>query len=102
MQSSRHVHLHRHRDDIAAREPPVERKIFKTGNSLAVTLPPDLIHNLGLREGSFVTVEPDPERGGILIAPATIDVSSVDAAFAERVNGFIERYRPALERLAER
>ncbi len=80
----------------------MERKIFKTGNSLAVTLPPEILQGFGLHDGSRVTVEPDREHGGIFIAPAQEQVPSVDSLFANRVSGFIGRYRPALEALAER
>lgn len=76
--------------------------VFKSGNSLAVRLPADLARTYGLENGSPVRVEVDEEHGGILISPATPEVASVDAAFARRVSGFIDRYRTALEGLAER
>lgn len=80
----------------------MERTIIKAGNSLGITLPPEVLSRFGLRQGSYVRLEVDEERGGILVVPIVSDVPGVDAAFAERVDRFIERYRPALESLAKR
>lgn len=43
------------------------RKIFKTGHSLAVTFPKEILADLGLKLGDAVSVETDKERQIITI-----------------------------------
>ncbi len=76
------------------------RKIFRTGNSLVVSLPRDTLASVGLSEGAEVSVEVDPERGQIILMPAAQRPAGVDEAFARQVAEFIEQYRPALDALA--
>ena len=76
------------------------RKIFRTGNSMVVSLPKEMLVALKLAEGEEVSVELDAEAGRIVIASAPADAEGVDAAFAAQVADFIEQYRPALEALA--
>jgi virulence-associated protein VagC len=83
----------------------VERKLFRTGNSLTVTIPPDAAAELGLRAGVSVEVAIDREHAGLLIRPiptASPDESPVSPEFAEWVDGFIDRYGDALRALAKR
>ena len=77
------------------------RKIFKTGNSMVVSLPKEVLDSLRLGEGAEVDVALDQERGVITIAPAPVVVKGVDEDFARQVSAFIEQYRPALEALAK-
>jgi antitoxin MazE len=79
------------------------RKVFKTGNSLVVSLPKDLLETLGLRDGADVSVELDRKNRQILIRsvePAFTGALSEE--FAHQVSEFIEQYRPALEALANK
>jgi putative addiction module antidote len=76
------------------------RKIFKTGNSMVVSLPKEISDALELREGSEVAIELDEARRQIRISPVQPAVDGVDAIFARQVAEFIETYRPALEALA--
>lgn len=78
------------------------RKVFRSGNSLAVTLPPETLARLGITEGSRVEINEDAEGGSIIITPAAIDLDGVDEAFVRLIDEFIEQYRPALEALAKR
>ena len=78
------------------------RKIFKTGNSMVVSLPKDALDFLGLTEGAEVSVELDRERRQIVVAPLKRPLPGVDETFARQVAEFIEQYRPALEALAKR
>lgn len=75
------------------------RKIFQTGNSAVVSLPADVLEAIGLQLGDEVTVTADPENGRIIITPATLP--GVRPDFLERVDRFIDNYRPALEKLAQ-
>jgi antitoxin MazE len=79
----------------------MQRKVFKAGNSIVVSLPKDALEFLGITEGSEVTVELDREQQQLIIAPARPEVSLIDEDFARQVSEFIERYRPALEALAK-
>jgi putative addiction module antidote len=76
------------------------RKIFKTGNSIVVSLPKELLDSLRLSEGAEVDINLDQTLGVITIAPAPVAVKGVDEDFARQVSEFIDQYRPALEALA--
>lgn len=75
------------------------RKIFKTGNSMVVSLPRKIFELLGVLDGSKVSVE--LEDGKIVICPMQQSVPGVDEAFARQLAEFIDEYRPALEALAK-
>ena len=79
------------------------RKVFKTGNSVVVSLPKDALEYLGLAEGVEVAVDLDREKRQIVITPIQkpTAIASVDENFARQVAEFIEQYRPALEALAK-
>ncbi|MGB3903966.1 MAG: AbrB/MazE/SpoVT family DNA-binding domain-containing protein [Anaerolineae bacterium] len=77
------------------------RKIFKTGNSMVVSLPRETLEFLRLKEGAEVSVELDKERGEIIIAPVSRVLPGIDQEFARQVAEFVEQYRPALEALAK-
>jgi antitoxin MazE len=78
------------------------RKIFKTGNSLVVSLPKEALENLRIEEGTQVNVELDPKNRQIVITPVDpLAMAGVDPEFAHQVAEFIEQYRPALEELAK-
>lgn len=78
------------------------RKIFKTGNSIVVSLPQEYLDLLGIRQGSEVSLEVDQENNRLVIKPMDGPLKSVgiDAEFAEQLSDFIEKYRPALDELA--
>lgn len=79
------------------------RKVFKTGNSLVVSLPKDLLESLDMREGTDVSVELDRQNRQILIRPAELPLAGgLSEEFARQVSEFIEQYRPALEALASK
>jgi putative addiction module antidote len=77
------------------------RKIFRAGNSLVVSLSKETLEALGLEEGSEVSVTEDRKRRRIVITPRAAEVAGIDEEFAAQVTDFIERYRPALEALAD-
>jgi antitoxin component of MazEF toxin-antitoxin module len=79
------------------------RKIFRTGNSMVVSLPKNALDQLGMEEGADVHVELDQENRQIVIRPVELPIAgSIDDAFAHRVADLIEKYRPALEALAKK
>ncbi|MDT8405518.1 AbrB/MazE/SpoVT family DNA-binding domain-containing protein [Sulfuriflexus sp.] len=77
------------------------RRIFKSGNSLVVSLPRASLELLGLQEGSEVSVTVDQDGGRIIVQPAQVSLPGIESTFARQLEEFIEQYRPALEALAE-
>jgi putative addiction module antidote len=77
------------------------RKIFKTGNSLVISLPKEFTESLGLGEGSEVNVAVLQAEGRIIIEPVSPQLAGIDVIFAQQLNDFIEQYRTALEALAK-
>ena len=78
------------------------RKLFKTGNSIVVSLPKDITEPLGVSEGTDVSVELDRENRQIIIRPANHPIAgNIDENFARQVAEFINEYRPALEALSK-
>ncbi|MGB2909183.1 MAG: hypothetical protein WBB55_01240 [Anaerolineales bacterium] len=73
--------------------------MFRTGNSVVVSLPKDALELLGIRVGANVSVDLDRENRLIIIAlvEEPLAIVGVDKAFAQKVADFIEQYRPALE-----
>jgi antitoxin component of MazEF toxin-antitoxin module len=78
------------------------RKVFRTGNSTVVSLPPDALEYLGISDGAEVSVELDRENRRILITPLENPLAAmgVDEQFNQQLQAFIDLYRPALEELA--
>ncbi len=77
------------------------RKVFKTGNSLVVSLPRDVLEPLGVHDGTDVSVELDRQNHQILIRPAESSLAgSLSEEFARQVSEFIVQYRPVLEALS--
>ena len=79
------------------------RKVFKTGNSVVISLPRDALEMLGISEGSEVSLDIDRENRQLVISPVEEPsaVAGVDESFAQQVADFIAEYRPALEALAK-
>jgi antitoxin MazE len=79
------------------------RKVFRTGNSVVISLPREVLEYLDIREGAEIEVSLDRENRQVIIKPVEMPlvISSVDEKFALQVAEFIEQYRPALEKLAE-
>ena len=79
------------------------RRLFKTGNSIVLSLPREALESLGLNAGTDVALEIDRQNQQIIIKSAEVPlaVSGIDEDFARQVHSFIDRYRPALEELAK-
>ena len=76
------------------------RKIYRTGNSLVVTLPKDALDQLRMSEGTEVNIKINEKEGVLVISPAEDSLDGVDEVFAKQVGRFIEEYYVALEELA--
>ena len=79
------------------------RKIFRTGNSMVVSLPKDVIEYLQVGEGTEVSVSLDRNKRRIVITPVEPHpaIASVEPDFVRQVSEFIDQYRSALEELAQ-
>jgi len=79
------------------------RKVFRTGNSVVVSLPRETLDFLNIQEGTEVEVHLDRENRQVILMPVQIPlpISGVDENFAHQVAEFIEQYRPALKSLAK-
>jgi antitoxin MazE len=81
----------------------MHRKVFKTGNSLVVSLPKDMLESLGMQDGAVVSVELDQKNRQILIRPAELPLAGdLSQEFGRQVNEFIDQYQPALEALSKK
>jgi antitoxin MazE len=78
------------------------RKIFRTGNSTVVSLPPEALAYLNLHSGMEVEINLDLDNHQVILRPVRTPstIAGVDEAFAQQVAEFIEQYRPALRALA--
>ncbi|MGB1249105.1 MAG: AbrB/MazE/SpoVT family DNA-binding domain-containing protein [Candidatus Promineifilaceae bacterium] len=77
------------------------RKIFKTGNSLVISLPKESLQQLGLTEGSTLNIAFDPKSQQIILEPVVTLVDDIDAELTQQLDQFIDQYRPALDALAK-
>ena len=79
----------------------MRRKIFKTGNSLVVSLPKEMLESLNMGNDSYVSIELDCKKRQIMIRDAGRQVGGeLSETFASQVDEFIREYRSALEALA--
>jgi len=78
------------------------RRLFRTGNRVVLSLPKELLNDLGIQDGDSVNLELDSKRHRVIITPVerTTAVAKVNEEFARQVDDFIQQYRPALEELA--
>jgi putative addiction module antidote len=79
------------------------RKIVQTGSSLAVTLPKDIVDQLGLKKGDEVEVTAHPLNGTIVIRPPIqyFENGKVTKRFTELADKVLRRYDKAFRKLAE-
>jgi putative addiction module antidote len=78
------------------------RKVFRTGNSVVISLPREVLEALNLHVGVEIEMDLDRENRQVILKPAEVPlaISGIDEKFAQQVADFIEQYRPALEELA--
>lgn len=77
------------------------RKVFKNGNSLAVTVPKAYAHQLSIRDGSMIEWK-KTNRGLVLSLPKKAKIAGVDQKFAKMVDEFIKDHEDVLQELAHR
>ncbi|HEV2108704.1 MAG TPA: AbrB/MazE/SpoVT family DNA-binding domain-containing protein [Thermomicrobiales bacterium] len=78
------------------------RKVFRSGNSLVVALPSDMVGKLALADGAEVDIDLDEDGRRIVVTPVNTVDAGVSPEYARQVAEFISTYRPALEALSQR
>lgn len=81
------------------------QKLYRNGNSVAVTIPKEYLEELNLKEGSEVVVIHDENDQTITIQPKMKEQkskSSLNPKFFKWLEGFNKQYGPALRELAKR
>lgn len=66
------------------------RRLFKTGNSIVLSLPKEVLDDLGIKDGESVNLELDPEQRRVIITPVgkPIAAAGVNTEFARQVDEF--------------
>lgn len=77
------------------------RKVFRNGNSLAVTVPKAYVHQLNIREGSKVEWK-ESSKGLLLLTAKKVSASNVNQRFAQMVDEFISDHKDVLKELSQR
>ena len=64
------------------------RKVFRTGNSVVISLPKDALQLLGVAEGEEVSIDLDKEKHQVIITPVEkpVSVAGIDEGFAQQIN----------------
>ena len=75
------------------------QKVIKVGDSVAVVIPKKSLKDLGISPGDRVNVEIDKKQRRVSFSPA---IAKIDKELLSWTKKFIERYRPALEALANK
>lgn len=77
------------------------QKVIQVGNSLGVVIPKDMAKKTGLKAGSNVYVQKDPNGPSIVINSNTpVFDSSITPDFLRIVSNINKKYGPALKELA--
>ena len=77
------------------------QKLYKTGNSVAITIPKQLLEELNLKEGSEVVLEKKGDNIAFISRNAKL-ASDVTPEFMKMVNDFIDRNEDMLKELSKR
>ncbi|MDP3974385.1 MAG: AbrB/MazE/SpoVT family DNA-binding domain-containing protein [bacterium] len=79
----------------------MEQKIVQIGNSAGVVIPKSILSNAGLKVGSKVRVQKDPNGKTIILSQGNKAViSSLSPDFVEAVKKVNKKYGEALKNLA--
>ena len=80
------------------------QKLYKNGNSVAVTIPKQHLEDLKLKEGSKVFIYHDEVENTLTIAPTRKRTLSpgITPEFKDWLESFNKEYGPALKALAEK
>lgn len=76
------------------------RKVFKAGNSFAVSIPSEWVRQMHLEDQPVELLRND--RGEIIVKPLREASSDITPDFVQAVDRFMAEYAGVLRRLAER
>lgn len=81
----------------------MKRKLVRVGNSLAVTLPHDLVEELALQPGMEVDAAVDPRDGSFIVRAGVrfFEAGEASARFTKMVDRLVRERRELYERLAD-
>lgn len=77
------------------------QKLYKNGNSVAITIPKDFLNQSGWQEGDKVRVEYYPITKLISIHKPGRKSKHIDPEFFKSFEHVLKKYGPALEELAK-
>lgn len=79
----------------------ITQKIFRTGNSVAVTIPKQLLEELRLKEGEEVVWK---KKGrDVVLSPKKATLApDVDAKFMKMLDEFMDEHEDVLQELSKR
>ena len=79
------------------------RKIVKTGSSLAVTLPHDVVQQFKLKQGDEVDVSVHPQTGAIVVRTGIqyLEGGKVTSRFQKASRKLLAKYDKAFRELAK-
>lgn len=77
------------------------QKVLKVGSSAAVTIPKDILRELGVRIGDRITLHFNKAKRAVVIESQS-KPSKEDEKIARLTMSFINRYRKDLEALAKK
>lgn len=78
----------------------LSQKLFKSGNSIVMTIPPELRHELKWRDGSTVILETNGKE--LVVKSKAVQNNVVDAKFAKIVEEFMDEHQDVLKELSRR
>ncbi|MHB8877251.1 MAG: AbrB/MazE/SpoVT family DNA-binding domain-containing protein [Myxococcaceae bacterium] len=81
----------------------MKRKLVKTGSSLAITLPAEVVQELKLKPGQEVDVSVHPQTGAVVIRPGIkyLEDGRVTRGVRQRIQKLLERRAALYEKLAK-
>lgn len=75
------------------------QKLYRNGNSVAVTIPKEYLKALNLRDGSLVVVKRH-DQAMMIVPKAKLLAQDVDSKFMKMVDEFISDHQDVLQKLA--
>lgn len=81
------------------------QKLYRNGNSVAVTIPKEILKNMGLKEGSEVLIEPAPDDDGVVVRKISSNKklpSSLTPEFKNWLDEVGSKYSNIIKELAKK
>ena len=75
-------------------------KVLKVGDSAAITIPKQVLKEMGIAIGDHVSVTYHPETNEVVLKPVKVTHPIISDRVARLTARFIDRYRETLRRLA--